>query len=309
MSEQGAAEPAAPSLTPNQVSGRTFRRYNAAALAVGVVAVAAGARWAQPAQAPLAAFDPLGFAGDARWDDGRAEVARYAATRTIYGAERSFELVRIAVKEPYDPAQRVKPDAPRPGTRSAIKTVAVHEVPTGRAYAYRQQVICRLAQADPRRLLDASGSSQEWCGNTFQVVERRGADLARTAHSYWDGEGDWSDVVRGEVWLEDQLPLVVRALDPEAGPLTVRVLPTLLTNKAPRTGPLEARVECAERGVEREVEAGRFRCARWVVSFGGREREYWVAEGGARALVAFDDGVTQGTLRALERSAYWQDPQ
>ena len=154
--EEGTTpEAAAPTLTPSQVSGRTFRRYNLAALACGAAALAAGAPWALSGEgAQVAAHDPLGFARDARWDDGKAEVARYTAQRTIYGSPRDFELIRIAVKEPFDPAQRVKPDADRPGVLSAIKTVAVHEVPCGRAYTYRQQLICRLAQADPRRLLD-----------------------------------------------------------------------------------------------------------------------------------------------------------
>ena len=35
------------------------------------------------------------------------------------------------------------------------------------------------------------------------------------------------------------------------------------------------------------------------------QRDYWVSEEGARPLVAFDDGVTRGQLRSLERAAYW----
>ncbi|MCA8921407.1 MAG: hypothetical protein KDD82_06330 [Planctomycetes bacterium] len=305
--EEGTTpEAAPPTLTPSQVSGRTFRRYNLAALACGAAALAAGAPWALSGEgAQVAAHDPLGFARDARWDDGKAEVARYTAQRTIYGSPRDFELIRIAVKEPFDPAQRVKPDADRPGVLSAIKTVAVHEVPCGRAYTYRQQLICRLAQADPRRLLDATSSSQEWCGSTFVVLARKGAGFAREAHSYWDGQGDWADRIEGELWLEDQLAFTLRGLDPERAPGKVRLLPSILSNKAPATQPLEATIECKARGEEQVVPAGSFRCAHWVVTVGGQTRDYWVSEEGARPLVAFDDGVTRGQLRSLERAAYW----
>jgi len=295
-----------PALTPDQVSGKTFRRYNLAALLLGVVAIGVGAPWALAQQAAgPAVHDPLGFAQHPRWSDGKAEVARYAAVRTIYGGEREFELIRIAVREPYDPARRVKPDTSRPGAVDAIKTVAVHEVPSGKPYAYRQQVICRVAQADPRHLFDATSSSQEWCGSTFSLLVRRGAGFEREAHCYFDGLGDWTDRVRGDALVEDQLPFVVRGLSPDTT-LTLQVLPSILTNKAAPTRPVEATLSCRERGVEKTVPACTFRCAHWVLEVAGAERHFWVAEDDTRPLVAFDDGITRGELRSVERDAYWQ---
>ncbi|MCO5170788.1 MAG: hypothetical protein M9894_31050 [Planctomycetes bacterium] len=294
-----------PPLTDDQTSGRMFVRWNAVTLVVGLVALLLGAL-AVRARGGDEAPGPLGLTLDPAWDDGRAEVARYAARRTVYGREQAYTLVRLAVKEPFDPARGVKPDAAGPGHLDAIKTGAVHAVPTGRAYEHRQTLFLRLDRADPRRALDLSMGSQEWCGNTFVRLVRREGGLARRAHSYWDGEGDWSDVVPAGVWLEDQLPFTVRALAPGAAH-EVDLLPTTLGLRAAPTRPVRARL--AVEGVERlTTPAGTFQCVLWVVRAGDRAGRYWVAtDAPLRPLVRFEDATGRGELTSLERTAYWAE--
>lgn len=299
----------APALTDDQTSGRLFVHWNVATLIVGVVALALGwfaTRASGQEPRAQAGFDPVGLAGDAGWDDGKAEVARYEAKRTIYGGERTYTLVRVVVKEPYDPAQGVKPDDARPGTLDALKVVASHEVPTGKAYDYRQTTFTLLDRRDPRRLLSLTMSSQEWCGNVFVRLMRAGGGLTRTAHSYWDGEADWSDALAGDVWVEDQLPFTIRALDPASAPLEVDLLPATLANRAPRTRPARARLEVEAADEQVTTPAGTFRCVRWVVRAGERVGRYWVAQDAPlRPLVRFEDATGAGALSSLERSAYW----
>lgn len=292
--------PSPPALTDDQTSGRMFVRWNAVTLVLGIVALLLGwlATRAQGAEGP-APFD-------AGWDDGKAEVARYEAVRTIYGQPRPYELVRIVVKEPYDPRQGVKPDADREGVVDAFKVVAVHEVPTGKPYEYRQTTFVHLDRADPRRALQASMGSQEWCGNTFVRLVRDASGLRRFAHSYWDGQADWDDALPAGVWLEDQLPLTLRALDPAGAPLEVEVLPTLLGNKAPRTAAVKARLQADAKEERVTTPAGAFECVRWTVDLGERTLRYWVATGAPRRpLVKYEDGTGAATLRSLERDAYW----
>lgn len=292
-----------PPLTDDQTSGRMFVRWNAVTLLIGVVVLLLGglALRARGDDAP----GLLGLTLDPAWDDGRAEVARYAARRAVYGREQAYTLVRLAVKEPFDPARAVKPDAPGPGHVDAIKVGAVHAVPTGRAYEHRQTLFLRVDRRDPRRALDLSMGSQEWCGNTFVRLVRRPGGLSRQAHSYWEGEGDWSDELPAGVWLEDQLPFTLRTLAPRA--LEVDLLPTTLGLRAAPTRPARARVE-AEGEEQVTTPAGEFRCVRWVVRAGERVARYWVAtDAPLRPLVRFEDATGQGALLSLERAAYWAE--
>lgn len=299
-----------PTLSEDQTSGRMFVRWNLVTLIVGAVAVVLGllasrARGDEPlGSAPGA--DPLGLAAEAAWDDGEAEVARYDATRTIYGRARAYTLVRVAVKEPFDPRQGVKADRPGPGVVQAFKVVAVHEVPTGKPYEYRQTTFTHVLRADPREVLSLTMGSQEWCGNTFVRVLRGPRGSSRVAHSYWDGQADWHDTLPAGTWFEDQLPFTLRALDPAAGPQEVDLLPSTLGNKAPRTSPVRARLEVEAQDEALTTPAGAFRCVRWAVTLPDRVARYWVATGAPRRpLVKYDDATGAGTLASLERSAYW----
>ena len=332
-----ASQPPASSPPPDQdaLSGRKFMRWNLVAFLLGLLALGAGllalrgraeGREGAPDAGGGEASDAGALLFQPRWDDGRAEVARYAAWRTIYGQERPYELVRVAVKEPFDPAARVKPDAARPGIPGgasgpgvvdAIKTVAAHRIGVPpKPYEYRMSLVVRVPRRAPDRLLDASMSSQEWCGNTFVLV--RGALPAlpwrREVRGYFDGQADREDGLPEGTILEDQLPLLVRTLDLSGGPREVTLLPTLLGNKAPDARPYPARIYRARADVLVEVPAGRFRADELVVQAtdGTTPAErpvprYLVACTGARALLRYEDGTGRGELTSLERSAYWSE--
>lgn len=316
--EAAAPPPPAPALTEDQTSGRMFVRWNLVTLVIGVIAVllglfAARAR-GEEAGAGAAPADEVGFAADAGWDDGQAEVARYDARRTLYGRERAYTLVRVAVKEPFDRRQGVKADQPGPAVVDAFKVVAVHEVPTGKPYDYRQTTFVHVARLRPAEVLGLTMGSQEWCGNTFVRVLRAGPGFTRVAHSYWDGQADWQDALPAGTWFEDQLPFTVRALPPRA--LDVSLVPTTLGNKAPRTTPVRARLEVEATDERVTTPAGTFTCVRWACTVGvppeaghttpDRVARYWVAlDAPRRPLVKYEDATGAGVLASLERSAYW----
>ena len=311
-----AAGPPAPALTPDQLSGRLFLRWNGGAFVLGVLVLVGAAfmtRGSSPAPAgPGSRFDPLRFTSDARWDQGRAEIARYEARRVIYSRPQTYELIRIAVKERFDPAQGVKGEAP--GSLDAIKTIAVHDTPTHRAYRYRQQVVVQVPRLDPRQVLAASMSSQEWCGSTFVRLVSAGATkgLQRTIHSYFSGEGDKGDQLPPGAVLADQVPFLVRAVHWQRTPkLELSLLPTLLSNHGQQSAPLAA---ILERVAEEEVTvpAGTFKCVHVRVlrttSTGEAVDHYWVAKDAGRPLVKFQDATGEGQLASLSWEAYWEDP-
>jgi len=311
-----AAAPPAPTLTPDQLSGRLFLRWNGGALVLGLLVLVGAAfmtRGSSPVTTgPESRFDPLRFTSDGRWDQGRAEIARYQARRVIYSRPQAYELIRIAVKERFDPAQGVKGEAP--GSLDVIKTIAVHDTPTHRAYRYRQQLVVQVPRLDPRQVLAASMSSQEWCGSTFVRLASRAAvkGLQRTIHSYFAGEGDQVDQVPVGTVLADQVPFLVRAVHWQRTPkLELSLLPTLLSNHGQQSDPVAA---VLERVAEEEitVPAGTFKCVHIRVlrttSAGEAVDHYWVAKDAGRPLVKFQDATGEGELISTAWEAYWEDP-
>lgn len=317
MSEPASPAPP-PALTERQTSGGLFVTWNGVGLVVGLLALAGGLALARPwsparglsAFEPSRPWDPAGFAQDAVWDDGLAEVARYDAVRTVYGEQQAYELVRVAVEESFDPRFGVRPADDARGL-PAFRTLASHATPTHRPYVYQQTVVVHLSRRDPRVVLGATMGSQEWNGVTYVELTRTAAGwLRRVAHSYFEGEGDRVDRLVGDAWLEDQLPFLVRALPLEAGARhEVKLLPSLLSNRAPReaAAPAVVTVGAPE---ELTVAAGTFRCAPITVTRedGSPPLRYWVALEGARPLVRYEDSSGAGSLRTLERTAYWEDP-
>lgn len=59
---------------------------------------------------PFTQYFNSGWAENKLWDDGLAEVATYAAERTIYDKKRSFEYTLITVKEDFNQEFDVKTD-------------------------------------------------------------------------------------------------------------------------------------------------------------------------------------------------------
>lgn len=303
------AAPPPPALSADQLSGKVFLRWNSVALVLGAL-VLAGGILLSPGQATpltdLGAFDPLRFLGDARWDQGKAEVARYAAARVFYGQKQDYELVRIAVKEGFKPAEWVKGAGP-----DALKTIAIHDVPTHRPYSYRQQVVVHVPRADPRELWAAAMSSQEWCGATFVRLRAGPEGVERIAHSYWEGEGERSDRLPRGVVLADQVPFLVRAIDWQRTPaLDLALLPTLLGNRAPASEPQAARLERLA-DEEIAVPAGTYSCRHVRVirqtARGEEVDHYWIGTGPERPLVKFKDATGEGQLSSLTWMAYWED--
>ncbi|MBI3723031.1 hypothetical protein HY251_03610 [bacterium] len=311
---EAAATPtpeAPPAPSPGGLPGKRFLAWCSGALGVAAVLAVIGFFPGDREKTPSGASSRESSLLEASWDDGKAEVSRYDAERTIYKAPRKYELVSIFVKESFDPRTRTKPDAPRAGVLDAMKLMRVEDVPTGRLYRYRQTLTVRIARSEPARVLDAAFGSQEWCGNTSCLLVPRGASLVRSVHSYFDGEGDYEETLPGETWLEDQLPATLRALPLAVGfSLEVKLLPSIVSNRQPRgVVPLLSRLKVdGDETIETGV--GSLACARVSVSREGETLStLWIARDPPRALARYEakDGG-KGTLRSLERLVYWRDP-
>ncbi|MBM4014336.1 MAG: hypothetical protein FJ293_05160 [Planctomycetes bacterium] len=187
------------------------RRVVVSLLLAGTVAGAAGAIASSGTQPE----SQVRSAGEhPQWDDGKAELSRYAAEAVVEGERRSFTAWSIVVSEWLDPRQMVKVEAFDPGVVPVLKCNWTVSIPTGVA-AYQQMATLFMRRADAL-VMKAAFSSQEWCGITFASWRRDREGMQY--HSYWDGEADgtWPiEKLATNALFHEQVPLWIRLRHPE----------------------------------------------------------------------------------------------
>ena len=253
-----------------------------------------------------AATRPEGW--DEYWYAGLAEVNTYDLTQVRYGEPREGEAVLVFVTEPFLPEAQVKDDG-QPSDEEAVSVLKlnrIHRFTTG-IYDYSLMLSAFTPVSRDRypQTLKTTLSSQDWCGHSWFQLNRRGdAEYAATRRSYFQGEADVDGEISGAELLEDELPSLVR-LDPDLVPRgRVRAVPGAMFASMQHVMPaaLEAEVS-VERGTENFTVA---------ISYPQLEREltYTFSASfphelrGWRETVA-EEMLSEGTLRATRRSAYW----
>ena len=258
-------------------------------------------------------IDPS-FGSGAIWDDGLAEVAHYEAHRMVYGADRAFLTTLITVKEDLDARTAVKADAPHTGRPiiTVLKLNIVSMIPAGNyPYNYMTSVFAR--RDDPRILVKAASSSQDWCGTTFKEVVTWDGPPRLQFHSYFDAQADGVHPITLDAGalLEEQLFLVMRAVLPAAGETArIPIHESLISNSVPRA-PVPRMVRLVHAGSESlSTPAGRFETNRYDLhddtASSGPLLSYWIEQGARRALVEFSaaDGRSL-LLKEITRRNYW----
>ncbi len=261
----------------------------------------------RPAEAGQPIFDE-DWGKNARWDDGKAEVATYEARRSIYGQARQFDYTFVVVKEVFNRAYGVKTDDyRRDDLFEVFKLNMFGRIPTNN-YPYHFLTSAFVRRDQPTELYKLTHSSQEWCGNVFKEfkpVEEQPDKLRYVYHSYWDGQGDGQQVLDRDFLFEDQLPLTLRTLNFRDGlTFTRQLLPTEVSSKAYEARPLQATFSVQKSQVEA---MGQSRPA-WKVSVAGATRNtYWLGIEYPHYLYRMEasDGRSL-QLRDLKRWAYWQ---
>jgi hypothetical protein len=197
---------------------------------------------------------------DAVWDDGQAEVATYEAHRVVYGADRPHETVILTVKEDLDAARGVKADLPLAGRRlvTVLKTNIISAIPTDN-YTYHYMTSIFTRRDDPLALVKLAGSSQEWCGTTYQEVITWDGPPRLEHHSYFDGQADGVRPIElgRTTLLEDHLVTAARSWRPAEGVSYAFLLhASLISNQAAVTPPRRVVARLAGHETVRVGDAG-----------------------------------------------------
>ncbi len=183
-----------------------------------------------------AGFTPELIQNNSYWGDGKAEFNIYGGEIARYGTPRPVDnILHIFVREPYDPAQAVKPDDwNKPGTVQVLKLNQIIQVQTG-LYVY-QQMHSNFWRVEDSALAKFSLTSNDSCGNTYK--EGRRPDGAQPWdyewHTYWDGmaRGEEKVTPPADGYFYDELPWLVRTIDfskPE--PFEIQLAGTMIKSK------------------------------------------------------------------------------
>lgn len=238
------------------------------------------------------------------WDDGLAEVAVYKAQRVVYKKPRSFEYTLITVKEDFNQAFNVKTDDyKRSDLFQVIKVNQFCRIQTDN-YPYHYLTSLFFRRQNPVVAHKITSSSQEWCGNTFKALNRKGKEFGYVFNSYWDEQGTGQQKLPGDILFEDQLPYTLRSLRfKDKLTFKANIAELLQTNKAgkPVIYPASIAVLSDTTNAPEDL---------WRVSVklsAEKENQYWFKKKYPNILVkqqTWDGRYLQ--LKEVKRYAYWQ---
>ena len=161
------------------------------------------------------------------WYQGKAEINTYDLQQIRYGEVHPGQVTVIFVTEDFLTDEQVKNDAyTNPNSTPILKTNQIRRFTTG-IYDYSQMtsVFTPTDLASQPHTLKVTTSVQDWCGQTFNQVNRSGNnDWAVQLRSYFEKEGDVDTNVRAD-FLEDELFNRIRTGWRELPTGEARVLP------------------------------------------------------------------------------------
>ncbi len=205
-----------------------------------------------------AQFSPALLQNDHYWNDGKAEFSLYGGEITRYGQPHPADVIHILVREPFDPAQAVKPDDwKRDGVVPVLKMNQILHIPTG-LYVY-QQMHSNFWRIDNAQLAKFSLTSNDSCGNTYKEARREGGKFIYEWRTYWDGMARGSEDLTPPAngYFYDELPWLVRTIDfgkPE--PFEIQLAGTVIKSKKDtfQFAPAKVSFQTGDRAIEVAVD-------------------------------------------------------
>jgi hypothetical protein len=164
------------------------------------------------------------------WFSG-AEINHYELDQSRYGHQHPGHAEFIFVTEPFLTQQQVKDETGSGPSTDILKLNALRTFNTG-IYSYRTMTSTfqPIDLTSFPHALKTTSSIQDWCGQSFQQINRKGSGWQIELRSYFEKEGDQNYELK-DCWLEDELWLWVR-LDPQKLPTgSIQVVPGAVTTR------------------------------------------------------------------------------
>jgi hypothetical protein len=236
------------------------------------------------------------------WDDGLSEMSYFAATDRIYGVDRRYTRVQLLNRQWMHKETGVKVDPGDPAAVPVFKMNISEEIPTENYnYRYLVSVFLERLSLTPFKL---AASSQEWCGTSFKSLRWKDNGLTIRSFSYFDGEGDRTWTVSGDVMPYEALPILARNVAASRKARDLLVLAAARTTHAANDEASPARlVPGSTKTVT--VPAGRFDTVKVDLVWEGPETSFDVTTKPPYLLIRYRNGNARGELSLVERRPYW----
>ena len=148
---------------------------------------------------------------NAYWYAGQAEVSTYNLSYARYGEVREGKSIMVFVTEDILLEEQVKKErASDKAATSVLKLNKIDRFTTGiYDYSLMLSTFTPVDQLVYPYTLKTAFSSQDWCGQSFMQLNRRGMGYQAIIRSYFENEGDKASIV-DDVVLEDALWTLAR---------------------------------------------------------------------------------------------------
>ena len=162
------------------------------------------------------------------WNDGKAELSSYKLQQARYGEIHEGEATMIFVTEPFSKSKQVKLDDYRneKDKVNVLKLNAVRKFDTG-IYPYSTMTSVFSPIEGNTQFLKTTTSVQEWCGQAFMQINRKGQKLKYVWYSYFESEGDKETTINSAL-AEDEIWNLIR-MNPDVLPQgNIQLVPSSL---------------------------------------------------------------------------------
>jgi len=254
------------------------------------------------ATAPHDQAAPQGLSALPLWEDGLSEMSYYDAVDRIYGKDRKFSRVHLFNRQWLDAATGVKAKRTDPGAVPVFKLNIAEQIPTDNYnYRYLTTVFVRRPDLTPMKMVS---SSQEWCGTTFKHLRFRESGGTYRSFSYFPGEADQEWTLADDVVTFEALFVIARDVAARNTPRVLRVLASVRSNHQVKPNVRAARLAPGA-VTQKRSGIGTHDVRRVDLQWEGPTTFFVVEANPPYRLIRFQHGNLRGTLKNLERRAYW----